>query len=134
MDAIGAYLEELPLANGSISRAAVRHIVDALETIWASDGTTFLIGNGGSASTASHMVTDLNNFTMVPRQWRFRAISLTDNGPLITDLANDLEYTDTFVEPLRHLARSGGAAIAISGSGDSPTFFARSSTHCATKL
>jgi hypothetical protein len=45
MDAIDAYLDEVQAAIGGISRPAVRRIVDALETIWATDGTTFLIGN-----------------------------------------------------------------------------------------
>jgi D-sedoheptulose 7-phosphate isomerase len=120
MDAIDAYLDEVQAAIGGISRPAVRRIVDALETIWATDGTTFLIGNGGSASTASHMMNDLNKFTAIPGKRRFRAISLTDNVPLMTAVANDIDYADTFVEPLRNLARSGDALIAISGSGNSP--------------
>lgn len=120
MDAIDTYLDEVQAGIAGISRSAVRRVVDALESIWATDHTTFLIGNGGSASTASHMMNDLNKFTAIAGKRRFRAISLTDNVPLITALANDIDYADTFVEPLRNLARSGDALIAISGSGNSP--------------
>jgi D-sedoheptulose 7-phosphate isomerase len=120
MDAIDTYLDEVQAAIGAISRESVRRIVDALETVWATDGTTYLIGNGGSASTASHMMNDLNKFTTVPGRRRFRAVALTDNVPLMTALANDLDFADIFVEPLRNLARSGDALIAISGSGNSP--------------
>ncbi len=120
MDAIDGYLDEIQAAIGAISRPAVRMVVDALEQTWASDGTVFLIGNGGSASTASHMMNDLNKFTVVPGRKRFRALALTDNVPLMSALANDREFADIFVEPLRNLARGGDALIAISGSGNSP--------------
>jgi D-sedoheptulose 7-phosphate isomerase len=119
VDAIDVYLDEVQAAIGAISRESVRQIVDALEAVWATEATTYLIGNGGSASTASHMMNDLSKFTVVPGKTRFRAIALTDNVPLITALANDVEFADIFVEPLRSLARRGDALIAISGSGNS---------------
>ena len=120
MDAIDLYLDEVQTALGGISRSAVRRIVDALESVWASGATAYLIGNGGSASTASHMMNDLNKFTVVNGKKRFRAVALTDNVPLLTALANDGDFSEIFVEPLRSLARRGDALIAISGSGNSP--------------
>lgn len=120
MDGIDRYLDEVVAAIAAIDRDAVRAIVDALEAVWVGDGTVFLIGNGGSASTASHMMNDLNKFTALPGRKRFRALALTDNVPLMTALANDTDYANIFVEPLRNLARPGDALIAISGSGNSP--------------
>ena len=63
----------------------------------------FLLGNGGSAATASHMMNDLNKFTNVPGKPRFRAIALTDNVPLLTAVGNDQSYAEVFVEPLQNL-------------------------------
>jgi D-sedoheptulose 7-phosphate isomerase len=120
VDAVDRYLDEVLAAIAAISRDGVRAVVDALETVWANDRTVYLIGNGGSASTASHMMNDLSKFTIVEGKRRFRAVALTDNVPLMTALANDIAYDQVFVEPLRSLARDGDAVIAISGSGNSP--------------
>jgi D-sedoheptulose 7-phosphate isomerase len=98
----------------------VRAVVDRLLACWSTGGTTFLIGNGGSAATASHMMNDLLKCTLVPGQPRFRAIALTDNVPAITAFANDISYEEIFVEPLRSLLSPGDALVAISGSGNSP--------------
>jgi D-sedoheptulose 7-phosphate isomerase len=119
LDAVDRYLDEVQSALAAIDRNAVRAIVDALEAVWLRDGTTFLIGNGGSASTASHMMNDLTKFTASPGRKRFRALALTDNVPLITAIANDADFADVFVEPLRSFARIGDVLIAISGSGNS---------------
>jgi len=120
VDVIDRYLDDVQAAIAGINRDSVRRIVDALETVWMNNGTVYLVGNGGSASTASHMMNDLNKFTTFPGKKRFRALALTDNVPLMTALANDADYADIFVEPLRNFARAGDALVAISGSGNSP--------------
>ncbi len=63
MDAVAQYLEELQSALAAISRDDIRFVVEALANLWLTEGTAFLIGNGGSASTASHMMNDLCKFT-----------------------------------------------------------------------
>ncbi len=120
MDPIEKYLSEIEQAIREISRHDVTAVVDTLEACWASGHTTFVVGNGGSASTASHMMNDLNKFTVVPGAKRFRAIALTDNVPLFSAWGNDASYDDVFVEPLRNLMNDGDVLIAISGSGNSP--------------
>ena len=82
MDAIDSYLDEVTAAIRAISRSDVRAVVDALEAVWAAGATTYVIGNGGSASTASHMMNDLSKFTIVTGKRRFRAVALTDNAYL----------------------------------------------------
>ena len=119
-DAVDRYLDEVQSAIAAIDRGAVRKIVDALEAVWLRGATTFLIGNGGSASTASHMMNDLNKFTATPGRRRFRSLALTDNVPLLTAISNDGDFADVFIEPLQTFARSGDALVAISGSGNSP--------------
>jgi D-sedoheptulose 7-phosphate isomerase len=85
---------------------------------WQRKAQIFILGNGGSAATASHMANDLNKL-VVPGQARWRALSLTDNVPLLTAWANDVAYDQVFAEQLRNLCRPGDLVIAVSCSGNS---------------
>ena len=118
-DRVAVYLDEIEVVVKSISRADVRVVVDRLFDAWQEQQTTFIIGNGGSASTASHMMNDLNKMTSFDGAKRFRAIALTDNVPYITAVGNDIEYSDIFIEQLRNLLRPDDVLVAISGSGNS---------------
>ena len=120
MDLIESYLTELETVVRKISRVEVRAVVDLLFEAWRSRRTIFIIGNGGSAATASHMMNDLNKFTAVADLPRVRSIALTDNVPLMTAVGNDLAYGDIFVEPLKNLLEPTDILIAISTSGNSP--------------
>jgi len=80
----------------------------------------FTLGNGGSASTASHMAADLAKNTIGANMTRFRVMSLNDNQAMLTALANDLGYEHVFREQLQNLIRAGDLLIAISASGNSP--------------
>jgi D-sedoheptulose 7-phosphate isomerase len=82
--------------------------------------TIFIMGNGGSASTASHFVSDLSKGTIVPGFPRFKAVALTDNIPTMLAWANDASYDDVFIEQLKNLMEPGDVIIGISGSGNSP--------------
>jgi D-sedoheptulose 7-phosphate isomerase len=97
----------------------VRAVVERLYEGWRERRTTYIIGNGGSASTASHMMNDLNKMTALAGAPRFRAIALTDNVPYITAIGNDISYADVFVEQLRNLLLPNDILIALSGSGNS---------------
>jgi D-sedoheptulose 7-phosphate isomerase len=120
MDMVERYLGEIETAVKQIDRVAVRTVVDALYACYRRGGTTYLIGNGGSASTASHMMNDLTKCTIVEGQARFRAMALTDNVPTMTAFANDQSYEDIFIEPLRAHLDERDIVLAISGSGNSP--------------
>jgi D-sedoheptulose 7-phosphate isomerase len=120
MDTVDTYLNQLRTMLDRISREDIRAVVTLLEKTWESAGTIFIIGNGGSAATASHMMNDLNKMTRVSGLPRVRALALTDNVPLMTALANDQEYADVFAEPLSHFLREGDVLLAISCSGNSP--------------
>ena len=76
-------------------------------------------GNGGSASTASHYITDWNKMINLATGKKFRGISLCDNIGLITAFANDLSYKDVFAGQLAAIADEGDLLVAISGSGNS---------------
>lgn len=87
-------------------------------------GTVFLLGNGGSAATASHFACDLAKGTLNDVGPPFRVVPLTDNVPLMTAWANDTSYERIFAEQLAALVRPGDVVIAITCSGNSPNVLA----------
>jgi D-sedoheptulose 7-phosphate isomerase len=114
-------LDRLPLNE-------VDGVVRAIEQARDGQRQIFIIGNGGSAATASHMMNDLCKGTLghegdAPGP-RLRVIALTDNVSLMTAWANDAGYERVFSEPLRNLAQRGDVLIAISASGNSPNIIA----------
>lgn len=82
-------------------------------------GTIYIIGNGGSASTASHMACDLLKSCITLKQKRFMAVSLSDNTPVFSAWANDTSYEKVFEEQLRNFLTEKDVVVAISGSGNS---------------
>ena len=120
MELIDRYLSELEEVIHNLSRDEISAVAEALLEAWRARRHIFIVGNGGSAATASHMMNDLNKFASVPGRPRFRAIALTDNVPLLTAVGNDQSYAEVFVEPLRNLLDPGDTLIAISASGNSP--------------
>ncbi len=98
----------------------VEELSEALYRAYKDGKQVFVLGNGGSASTASHMAADLGKNTIGPNMRRFRIISLNDNISLMTALSNDLGYENMFAEQLQNLIHPGDVLIVISGSGKSP--------------
>jgi len=75
--------------------------------------TVFLIGNGASASMASHFAADL------AKNAGIRTHVFTDLA-LITAIANDISYKEVYAEPLRQYMQKDDMLVAISSSGNSP--------------
>lgn len=82
--------------------------------------TVYLIGNGGSATTASHFAADLVHAGMLEYEPIIRAVSLVENIALVTALGNDRGYDQIFARQLKALGKKGDILIAISASGNSP--------------
>lgn len=99
---------------------AIERAGRALEDARHGGGTIFLLGNGGSAATASHVANDLGLGPRVRGGEPYRAVSLSDNVAFLTAAGNDLGYESVFVEQLKTLMRPGDVVIAISASGNSP--------------
>ena len=93
--------------------------INILFEAWKNEGKIFIIGNGGSASTATHFACDLAKTTIVEGKKRFKVISLTDNVPLLTALMNDEGPASIFIEQLRNLLTKGDVVVAISVHGGS---------------
>jgi D-sedoheptulose 7-phosphate isomerase len=102
--------------------ATIERVADLLYRAYETGRNVLLFGNGGSAALASHFACDLAKGTVQPDRFakRFRAISLTDNLPLMTAWANDTSYERVFEEQLKNIVRPGDVAFGISGSGRSP--------------
>lgn len=121
MDPIERYLTELVEMIRGLPRKDIRRVVQAVREVREQNRQLFLLGNGGSAATASHMACDLAKTSLMPEFKRIRAIALTDNVPLITAWGNDVSYEEVFAQQLANLVQPGDLVIAISGSGNSPS-------------
>jgi D-sedoheptulose 7-phosphate isomerase len=117
---IDQYLHQTIRAIGDTSREALEDTVAVLFQAWETGRQIFILGNGGSASTASHMANDLSKATIVPGMPRMRVISLADNVALMTAWANDTSFEHMFSEQLENLLQPGDVVVAISASGNSP--------------
>ena len=108
----------LRMVLARIDTAQITQFIEALLDARTRGITIFFIGNGGSAATASYLADDIATGTAVYTQ-PFRAVSLTDNVPVLGAIGNEFGYQDVFVRPLRVLGRKGDVVVAISASGNS---------------
>ena len=117
------YIDELNVALKSIDLGELSKTKDALLSARDSDNNIFVVGNGGSASTASHMACDIGKgvlgHTGEKKIKRFRIMSLNDNIATMTAWSNDTSFDDVFAEQLENLANKGDVLVAISASGNS---------------
>jgi D-sedoheptulose 7-phosphate isomerase len=121
---IDSYLSQQKAALDSIPADAVALLVDRFREAWKHDRQIFVFGNGGSAASASHFITDLGKGSSDKLSKRFRCMSLNDNTAWITALGNDYAYDQIFVRQLKNFARQGDLVMAMSVSGNSPNLVA----------
>ncbi|MBI4994108.1 SIS domain-containing protein [Candidatus Peregrinibacteria bacterium] len=117
------YIDQLVVGFSKIPTKAFEAIVDVIMEAYKDEKQIFIIGNGGSAAIASHVACDLGKGALTNvydiGEKRLRVISLTDNMPLFSALANDIGYEHVFEQQLRNLLKAGDVVIGISGSGNS---------------
>lgn len=118
-DPIEDYLSKMALTVEKISRQEIWDVVNVLFTAWKDGKSIYIFGNGGSAATASHMTNDLNKLVNVSGRPRFKAVSLSDNIPLITAWGNDSEFEDIFVQQLKNFIEPEDIVVGLSTSGRS---------------
>ncbi len=94
-------------------------VVEKLLVARSSNSLIITMGNGGSASTASHFTADLLKTTIMKDQKRFQSLCLTDNIPVMTAWSNDTSYDEIFKEQLRNFIKKNDVIVAFSGSGTS---------------
>ena len=123
-----SYVQAVTTALNGLDLAAVSRVIEALWWAYQADRQIFIFGNGGSASTSSHLATDLAKGTLGYRgdapARPVRAVSLTDNNSLISAWANDVGFEHVFLGQLKTHLRRGDVVVALSASGNSPNILA----------
>jgi len=119
VDAITTYFSGIERMLQAISQPHLQHVLRLLEQAYFDRRRIFIMGNGGSAATASHFALDLAKNTIMLAAPRLKAISLTDHVPLITAWSNDTAYEHVFAEQLANMIEPGDVAVGISTSGNS---------------
>ncbi len=92
----------------------LNQLVTQIEEMQAKSGTIYMIGNGASATMASHMALDAT------KNGKLKVQAFNDVASL-TALGNDLGYDEVFAFPLSRYASSGDMLLTISSSGNSPS-------------
>ncbi|MCI0520928.1 MAG: SIS domain-containing protein [Chloroflexi bacterium] len=113
------YISTLQDTLDMLPEALIAEAIDSLHQARLQQRQIFVMGNGGSASTASHIVCDLAKNTRKSCLPNFRVIGLADNMAIFSALANDDGYENVFVQQLANLLNPGDLVIAISASGNS---------------
>lgn len=120
---INNYFDEIKHCLDNLDSNKIELAIDMILEAYKKDRKVFIFGNGGSASTASHMACDLGKGTLQriydDSERRLKVISLNDNMAVMTAYGNDLGFEDVFIQQLRNLVESDDVVIAISGSGNS---------------
>lgn len=116
---INEYFEKLKKTIDNMDRYEIETFINVLLKARDEDKTIFIMGNGGSAATASHFVCDFAKGASYGKDIRFKFICLNDNVPIMMAYSNDISYDDIFVEQLKNQYQKGDVVIGISGSGNS---------------
>jgi D-sedoheptulose 7-phosphate isomerase len=124
MNSIPLYWDELTRALLAMPLQLLEQATDMLFACHSRNSTVFLLGNGGSAATASHFACDLAKGTRTHGLPAFRAIALNENIPLLTAWANDVGYECVFAAQFLTLVRPGDIVLLMSVSGTSPNILA----------
>lgn len=110
--------EEINLLK-SMDQELIEKLMNTMVDAYEKEATIYVFGNGGSASTASHMANDFNKGISEHTEKKFRVVCLNDNVPTVLAVANDIGYDDIFSFQLKNKLKKDDLVIGISGSGNS---------------
>jgi D-sedoheptulose 7-phosphate isomerase len=113
------YIDRLKTVLDAIDMADFERMVRAFLDAYERQARIFIMGNGGSGATASHMACDINKGCCIDLSKKFKMVCLNDNIPTMLALANDLSYDVVFEEQLKIQFTAGDMVLGISGSGNS---------------
>lgn len=122
MDFLGNITEYTRLVQDTLERVDKNQLNEAMNALWNAyerGARVYVCGNGGSASTASHMTNDFNKGICYDLEKKFDFVCLTDNIATIMAIANDDSYDKVFVKQIEGKIKKGDLFIGISGSGNS---------------
>ena len=120
MDSVQQYIGDLQNSLAMLPIQAINEVIDALHEARLMKRQIFVMGNGGSASTASHMTCDLAKNTRIENLPHIRISEITDNSAIFSAYANDEGYENSFVAHLANFVEPKDVVIGISTSGKSP--------------
>lgn len=116
---IREYLDEVVDITKKVDRNQLEKAIDILFQAWKNDKRVYLMGCGGSASTASHFAADLSKTVIVPGKKRFKAISLVDNTPVVSAWTNDEGWASVFQGQIENFMEEGDVVVGFSVHGGS---------------
>lgn len=116
---IEQYIINLKNLLDDIDKSVISKIIEALNKCEENNSKIYIIGNGGSAATASHMANDLSVGLKLREIRNFNVESLSDNSSICTAIANDIGYENIFYAQLKNNLTKDDLLIAISCSGNS---------------
>lgn len=114
------YIDDLSRATNKLPLEKISAVVKVLASANKEGRQVFVFGNGGSAASSAHFITDLGKGASDKLKKRFRCMSLNENTAWITALGNDYSYEDVFLRQLQNYAQKGDVVITMSVSGSSP--------------
>lgn len=116
---INQYFKNLNDVFDIISKKSIEDFFGILLDAYQKEQQIFIMGNGGSASTASHFACDINKGVSHNLEKKFKVFCLNDNVPAVMAYANDISYDVIFKEQLSNFLNVNDIVIGISGSGNS---------------
>jgi len=117
-NAFAMYSNRMAEVLSSINPLEVHKLLESIKITSLNNGTIYVLGNGGSASTASHFVNDLTIIAM-RRGVNIQAFSLVDSIATITAIGNDESFEDIFKTQLVNRLEKKDLVFSISASGNS---------------
>jgi D-sedoheptulose 7-phosphate isomerase len=116
---IGHFLDQAQRTVAELDQRVLDEILDCLMDVWRERRTVFVMGNGGSASTATHFAADLAKYTISEGKPRFKVLGLTDNVPLVSAWTNDGGFNSIFAEQMAAWLEPGDVLVGFSVHGGS---------------
>ncbi|MCT7590802.1 SIS domain-containing protein [Aliarcobacter butzleri] len=116
---INQYTNNLKNLLDNIDKDEISKIINVLDKCENNNSKIYIMGNGGSAATASHMANDLSVGLKLREIRNFNVESLSDNSSVCTAIANDIGYENIFYAQLKNKIKKDDVVIAISCSGNS---------------
>ena len=116
---VADFVHQTQLTIEKVDQTVLVAMINCLLDVWRRRRTVYVMGNGGSASTASHFAADLAKYTVVAGKPRFKVLGLTDNAALVSSLTNDGGFSSIFVEQMAAWLEPGDVLVGFSVHGGS---------------
>lgn len=113
------FIADAHSALATVEQEKIDQAIALLFDAWKNHKQVFIMGNGGSASNATHLAADLSKTIIVGEQKGLKAFPLSDNIPLISAWINDSGWSELYVGQLKTYFQTGDVAIAFSVHGGS---------------